>query len=173
VLWKRRQVLLGALLHRFKGQRHGHSALTLAPSSSRLCAIHRKDCQQRIGSLIPQFYARVRADALICPLFAGAIDDWPPHLEKLMAFWSSVMLTSGRYYGNPMAADMKHLAIIKPPMFDRWLALWSEVTSELLPVETAEALQDKAERFAQSLKLALYFHLPPRGAIISTAALGA
>ena len=122
-----------------------------------------KITEAEIATLIPRFYQRVRADALIGPVFAGAIDNWPPHLEKLMAFWSSVMLTSGRYKGNPMAAHMKHLAIITPPMFDRWLALWAQVTAETLPAGLAAELQAKAERIAQSLKLALYFRLPPRG----------
>ncbi len=124
--------------------------------------------EAQIAALIPQFYTRVRADALIGPVFDAAIDDWPPHLEKLMAFWSSVMLTSGRYKGNPMSAHMKHLASITPSMFDRWLALWADVTADLLPDDIAQALQAKAERIAQSLKLALYFRLPPRGATMNT-----
>ena len=126
--------------------------------------------ESQIATLIPRFYARVRADALIGPVFAGVIDDWPPNVEKLIAFWSSVMLTSGRYKGNPMAAHMKHLAIITPPMFDRWLALWAQVTVETLPADIAAALQAKAERIAQSLKLALYYRLPPRGAPVAVAA---
>ena len=119
--------------------------------------------EAEIAALIPRFYDKVRADALIGPVFAGAIDDWPPHLEKLMAFWSSVMLTSGRYKGNPMAAHMKHLASITPPMFDRWLALWAQVTAETLPAGMAAELEAKAEALAQSLKQALVLRLPPRG----------
>ena len=89
--------------------------------------------EAQLETLIPHFYARVREDALIGPVFDGAIADWDHHLEKLMAFWSSVMLTSGRYKGNPVAAHLKHLSAITPPMFDRWLSLWAEVTGELLP----------------------------------------
>jgi hemoglobin len=126
--------------------------------------------EAQIAALIPRFYEQVRADALIGPVFAGAIDHWPPNLEKLMAFWSSVMLTSGRYKGNPMAAHMKHLAIITPPMFGRWLALWAQVTAECLPADIAGALQVRAERIAQSLKLALYFRLPPRGTPVTALA---
>jgi hemoglobin len=126
--------------------------------------------ETQIAALIPRFYDRVRADALIGPVFAGVIDDWPPHLEKLVAFWSSVMLTSGRYKGNPIAAHMKHLAIIAPPMFDRWLALWAQVTDESLPADIAAALQARAERIAQSLKLALFYRLPPRGTPVTLAA---
>jgi hemoglobin len=66
-----------------------------------------KITEAQLATLIPDFYDRVRADALIGPVFAGAIDNWPPHLDKLVAFWSSVMLTTGRYKGNPMAAHMK------------------------------------------------------------------
>ncbi len=49
-------------------------------------------------------------------------------------------------------------------MFDRWLALWAEVTEEILPAPAAAALQRKAARIAESLKLALYFRLPPTSA---------
>ncbi len=72
--------------------------------------------EAQLEALIPCFYARVREDALIGPVFDGAIADWDGHLEKLIAFWSSVMLTSGRYKGNPVAAHMKHLGEITPPM---------------------------------------------------------
>ena len=53
--------------------------------------------------LIPLFYERVRADPEIGPIFNEAVADWPGHLERLIAFWSSVMLTTGRYKGSPLA----------------------------------------------------------------------
>ncbi len=118
--------------------------------------------EAQIAALVPRFFDKVRADRMIGPVFADAIDDWAPHLDKLTAFWSSVMLTSGRYKGNPMAAHMKHLATITPPMFDRWLALWAQVTAEMLPASIVDALQAKAERIAESLRLALNFRLPRR-----------
>lgn len=117
--------------------------------------------ETQLQALIPLFYARVRDDSLIGPVFDEAIGDWDAHLEKLIAFWSSVMLTSGRYKGNPVAAHARHLDRITPPMFDRWLALWAEVTDQRLPAPAAAALQGKAARIAESLKLGLYFRLPP------------
>lgn len=117
--------------------------------------------EAQLEILIPRFYARVCNDALIGPVFSDAIGDWKHYLEKLVSFWSSVMLTSGRYKGNPVAAHLKHLPAITPPMFDRWLALWAEVTGELLSPGAAIALQSKAARIAESLKLALYFRLAP------------
>ena len=123
--------------------------------------------EDQIARLIPGFYARVRDDALIGPVFDNAIGDWEHHLGKLVDFWSSVMLTSGRYKGNPVAAHLKHLPTITPPMFDRWLMLWADVTGEMLPAAAAAALQQKAARIADSLKLALYFRLPPAPGITS------
>ena len=111
--------------------------------------------------LIPEFYARIRTDAALGPLFNAAIANWPEHLEKLTAFWSSVMLTSGRYKGNPLQAHIKHQAHITPELFEHWLALWAETTDDLLPPAAAEALQAKAARIAESLQLAMFFRLDP------------
>jgi hemoglobin len=111
--------------------------------------------------LIPAFYARVRQDPELGPVFNDAVDDWPEHLEKLVAFWSSVMLTSGRYKGNPMLAHKKHGARITPALFDRWLALWAQTTSELMAPDAAAALQAKAARISESLQLGLFFRLDP------------
>lgn len=109
--------------------------------------------------LVAAFYARVREDAELGPIFNDAIRDWPEHLETLTAFWSSVMLTSGRYKGNPMAAHLKHKARITPALFDRWLALWRRTTDEMMPPAAAAALQAKAARIGESLQLALFFRL--------------
>lgn len=113
--------------------------------------------------LIPAFYARVRADAEIGPLFDAAVHDWPDHLERLIAFWSSVMLTTGRYKGSPVAEHLKHRAAITPAMFGRWLAIWADTTDELLAPAPAAALQAKAARIAESLQLALFFRLGDPG----------
>jgi len=112
--------------------------------------------------LIPLFYSRVRQDAELGPVFNDAVDDWPEHLDKLVAFWSSVMLTSGRYKGNPMIAHVKHKARISPALFDRWLALWAQTTDEVMAPPAAAALQAKAARIAESLQLALFFRLDPQ-----------
>jgi hemoglobin len=125
-----------------------------------------QDCQideAALGALIPAFYARVRADAVLGPLFDEAVADWPDHLERLVAFWSSVMLTSGRYKGSPMAAHLRHRDAITPAMFDRWLAIWAATTDELMASAAAAALQAKAARIAESLQLALFFRLGDPG----------
>lgn len=107
--------------------------------------------------LVTQFYARVRKDEVLGPVFNDAVHDWPEHLEKLTDFWSSVMLTTGRYKGRPMPAHMKHRARITPAMFARWLELWAQTTREVMPPDAALVLQAKAHRIAESLQLALFY----------------
>jgi hemoglobin len=108
-----------------------------------------------IMALVDRFYAKVRRDPLIGPVFNDAVDDWDEHLRKLYDFWSSVMLTTGRYKGNPMAAHLK--LPIQPHFFERWLALWQETAGEVFAPEPAAAFRNKAGRIAESLKLGLFY----------------
>lgn len=117
--------------------------------------------EELLRLLVDAFYAKVRKDKLIGPVFNGAISDWPGHLERLEAFWSSVMLTSGRYKGRPLPAHLKHAGSIRSESFERWLALWRETTGELFSQQCAAALQDKAERIGESLSLGIAFHSDP------------
>jgi truncated hemoglobin YjbI/tellurite resistance-related uncharacterized protein len=113
-----------------------------------------------LPELLKLFYSRVRADALIGPLFNEVVEDWPGHLARLEDFWSSVMLTSGRYKGNPMALHLQLTPRLSAPMFDRWLAIWRGTSAEMMPPDAAAALQAKAGRIAESLQLALKLHDP-------------
>ena len=119
--------------------------------------------EEPLRILVETFYAKVRQDPLIGPVFNTAIDDWPEHLDKLQAFWSSVMLTSGRYKGRPLPEHVKHAGSIRRESFERWLALWREATEEVLPPSAAEAMQEKAARIAESLSLGIEFAkgMPP------------
>ena len=114
--------------------------------------------------LVNKFYARVREDAMIGPVFNGAVHDWPEHLVRLGAFWSSVINRSGRFKGNPMVAHLKHKSAIDPAMFGRWLQLWRETAMEILPPDRAELVIDRAERIAESLQLGLFFRIGSRAA---------
>jgi hemoglobin len=111
--------------------------------------------EDAIAALVATFYAKVRRHPEIGPLFNAAITDWDEYLEKLRDFWSAVMVISGRYKGNPMAAHMKQP--IEPQFFARCLGLWKETASEIFAPELAAQFTAKAERIAESLKLALFF----------------
>ncbi|HEX8469018.1 MAG TPA: group III truncated hemoglobin [Allosphingosinicella sp.] len=113
--------------------------------------------EEALGRLVERFYAKVRRDPLLGPVFIAAVEDWPEHLERLQAFWSSVMLTSGRYKGRPLPAHLKHGAAMTDERFSRWLALWEETTAELFAPEAAAELQLKARRIGESLSLGIRF----------------
>jgi hemoglobin len=113
--------------------------------------------EANIRELVDTFYAKVRADPVLAPIFLRAIPgDWQPHLEKMYAFWSSVMLTSGRYKGNPV---IKHMALpgMSPELFTHWLALFDASCRELFDDATSAVFRVKADRIAESLKLALFY----------------
>jgi hemoglobin len=110
-----------------------------------------------IERLVDEFYRRIRMDPKLAPIFERAIPgDWGPHLATMRDFWSSVMLTSGRYKGNPVA---KHLQLegLEPGLFDLWLGLFAETCRDLFNDELAALFSAKARRIAESLKLALFY----------------
>lgn len=113
--------------------------------------------EEALGRLVERFYAKVRRDSLLGPVFNSAVEDWPEHLDRLQSFWSSVMLTSGRYKGRPLPAHLKHGAAMTPQRFTRWLSLWEETTGELFEPGAAAQLQSKARRIGESLSLGIRF----------------
>lgn len=107
--------------------------------------------ESAIRRLVDTFYARIREDELLAPIFHSAIGDrWSQHLETLTRFWCSVMLSAGTYKGNPMAAHLKlpRLGLVH---LDRWLGLWRVTTSELLPAPAARELQNKAAMMGERI----------------------
>jgi hemoglobin len=103
-----------------------------------------------IERLVHRFYADVRADVLLGPVFEARIADWGPHLERMCEFWSSVVLRTGRYHGQPMP---KHASLpVDAGHFDRWLALFAATARETCGA-AAPIFIDRARRIAQSLEL--------------------
>jgi hemoglobin len=104
-----------------------------------------------IDRLVETFYARVRDDALIGPIFAERVEDWGPHLAQMKLFWSSVALSTGIYQGRPMP---KHLPLpIDATHFDRWLMLFEETAREVCPPVALDWFMERARRIAESLEL--------------------
>ena len=109
--------------------------------------------EDTLARLVRRFYARVRDDDLIGPIFAARVTDWEPHLERMTAFWSSVALMTGRYHGQPMRA---HAGLpVDWPHFERWLALFAETARETCPPAGAAHVIERAETIAQSLHIGI------------------
>lgn len=106
-----------------------------------------------LRNLVHRFYDRVRADAVLGPVFADRIADWTPHLERMVAFWSSVALMTGQYHGAPMPA---HATLpVTWAHFDRWLDLFRATAEEVCPPAGAALVIDRAGRIARSLHMAV------------------
>jgi hemoglobin len=107
-----------------------------------------------IRTLVETFYARVRKDPVLGPIFNREVEDWDEHLGKLSDFWSSVTLMSGRFKGRPMAT---HAAVgdITPAHFVHWLALFGQTAGEVCPPAAAALFAAKARTIGQSLQMGL------------------
>jgi hemoglobin len=106
-----------------------------------------------IERLVRSFYAKVRCDDMLGPIFEARIKDWEPHLSQMCAFWSSVALMSGRYHGAPMP---KHLPLpVDAAHFDRWLALFEATANQVCPPAAAKHFIERARRIASSLELGI------------------
>lgn len=108
-----------------------------------------------IDHIVEAFYAKIREDNLLGPIFAERVSDWPPHLARMKAFWRSVLHNSGEFSGNPM---LKHLAIpgLHLEHFERWLNLFYKTLreAESHPAAT-ELVGARARMIADSLFTAI------------------
>lgn len=123
--------------------------------------------EEMIHEVVHGFYAKVRSDPALAPIFDGVIpaDAWPAHLAKMCDFWSSVLLMSGRFKGTPMAAHAR-IADIRPTHFARWLHLFRQTVEALCPPPAAALFVAKSEMIAQSLQ---YGIAASRGELPATA----
>jgi hemoglobin len=107
-----------------------------------------------IRALVEAFYAKVRRDRVLGPIFNREVEDWDGHLAKLSDFWSSVMLMTGRFKGRPMAA---HAAVgdITSAHFAHWLELFAGTAAEVCPPPAAALFAARARTIGQSLQMGL------------------
>jgi len=120
--------------------------------------LHNSLTEETLRTFLAAFYAKVQHDPLIGPVFARVIPDggWPRHLAVIQDFWSSVLLKSGRYKGNPSGKHQK-LAELTQAHFARWLCLFEQTAGEVFTPEIATILIERAHRISDSLKSGLFF----------------
>ncbi len=107
--------------------------------------------EDSIAEVVDTFYCRIRDDQLLGPIFAGAIGtEWGPHLDKMKTFWSSVLLASRAYKGNPVIAHLQ-LPRLTEDHFERWLQLWRETVVALCSDEVASLFNRKAQMIGDRL----------------------
>ncbi|MCP2012792.1 group III truncated hemoglobin [Duganella violaceipulchra] len=105
-----------------------------------------------ITALVHEFYNDVRADPDLFPIFNAAIgSNWGPHLDRMVDFWSTVMLGSKSFQGNVYGKHML-LTGINKDHFVRWLSLFEATSSRLFRPEIAKDFQITAQRISSSLQ---------------------
>ena len=112
-----------------------------------------KDIQteEDIKTLVDKFYQRVLKDDVIGYLFTDVVQlSWEKHIPIMYSFWSSILLGTKTYEGNPMG---KHIEIDKiEPLtqkhFEHWLYLWQITIAENFEGEVADEALNRAKSIA-------------------------
>lgn len=114
-----------------------------------------------IKLFVNEFYDKVRRDELLAPVFLQAIPgDWQPHLDKMYAFWNTVLFGVSGYKGNPFS---KHAPLtIGQDHFERWLKLFAETINAHFEGPVAEDAQKRAGLMAEMFLSRLRYADPKR-----------
>ncbi len=117
----------------------------------------------QINTQVRAFYARVREDAVLGPVFGNHVTDWPSHEEKIAAFWRNAILFERCYDGNPQRVHIER-PDVKPEMFAHWLDLFEKVATQTLPPETATPWVALARRIGVGMKAGVQTARQPKDA---------
>jgi hemoglobin len=106
--------------------------------------------EEEISQLVHTFYAEVRTDEMLGPIFGTHVKNWDKHLATMIDFWSSALRGTARFRGTPMP---KHAALpgLSADLFRRWLTLFGRTTEAMPNAALRERANDLAGRIAQSL----------------------
>lgn len=97
--------------------------------------------------LVNQFYAAIRSDERLGPIFEAVIQDrWPAHLEKMVRFWQTILLKQPTYIGSPFPPHAK-LPVTKAD-FDHWADIFVRVVDTHFSGQTAEDAKTRALQMA-------------------------
>lgn len=120
----------------------------------------------QIEQVVTTFYARVRRDAVIGPVFLNNLSDdaaiWRTHEAKITDFWANAILHERSYSGNPMMVH-SGISAIKPEMFARWLDLFDETLAGELPDQIAAQWSALAHRIGRGLRMGVEMNIPQSG----------
>lgn len=107
-----------------------------------------------IKNLVDSFYAKVREDERLGPVFKNKIgDNWDEHLDKMYRFWQTVLLNEHTYTGSPFAPHAR-LPIGKEH-FESWLALFGETIDENFTGAKAQEARWRAGKMAEMFQYKL------------------
>jgi hemoglobin len=119
-----------------------------------------------INILVKTFYAKIRENKLLGPIFNGHIppQEWPNHLSKLTDFWETNLFGIAKFKGNPskkhinVDANLNHT--IDQVHFGKWLQLWFETIDELYEGQLATKAKESACKMATGQFLTIWKNRP-------------
>lgn len=120
-----------------------------------------------IERLVGHFYADVRADPLLGPVFEPLLHGrWDAHLVRMADFWCTTMKIERGFRGD---VHNRHMALagIAPAHLARWLALWQRSTDAWMTPPAAHRLQDVAVGIARVMHLGWFGELPSRDELLA------
>ncbi len=107
--------------------------------------------ETKIREMVDRFYARVRDDERLGPVFEERVEGrWPRHLDTMVEFWTSALVGPGHYSGSPRAVHAR-IAGIDETHFDRWLALFEVTLAEVFEPAVAQSVLRRARAMARGL----------------------
>ncbi len=101
-----------------------------------------------IKHLVDTFYDKVNTDALLSPIFnEHAQVNWEKHLPIMYRFWSSILLGTATYDGQPFP---KHAFLpVNQTHFAQWLQLFYQTLDENFQGPVAEEAKLRAANIAR------------------------
>lgn len=111
--------------------------------------------EETVGALVERFYAKIRGDAVLAPIFDKALAGrWDDHIATMREFWCSALRVKRDYHGDMLAAHQK-LGKLPRSLFPRWLALFRETAAECFMEAPAKIICERALKTARNLASAL------------------
>ncbi|EDP94939.1 group III truncated hemoglobin [Kordia algicida OT-1] len=122
----------------------------------------KKDIQNRadVHLLVTTFYAKIRKDEILGPIFNNRIQHWDAHLEHLTDFWESSLFFVNKYKGNPLEKHIEVDAaihhIINEKHFGIWLNHWIQTLDALFEGDKTSIAKNRARKMGTFIYIKLF-----------------
>lgn len=111
--------------------------------------------EEAVGALVERFYAKIRGDAVLAPIFDKALAGrWDDHIATMREFWCSALRVRRDYRGDMLVAHQK-IGKLPRSLFPRWLTLFRETVAECFMEAPAKIICERALKTARNLDSAL------------------
>lgn len=104
-----------------------------------------------IKLLVDEFYKKVIVDPSIGFIFTEVVQlSWEKHIPVMYSFWSTLLLGTNTYTGNPMVKhfELDKLVPLTKNHFDKWLELWEGTVEENFKGAKADEAKTRAKNIA-------------------------